>query len=36
MALWLGIDSGGVLRVDPAAGSTVAEIAAPGTESRST
>jgi hypothetical protein len=30
--LWLGTDSGSVLRVDPAAGSTVAEIAAPGTD----
>ena len=31
--LWLGTDTGGVMRVDPAAGSTVAEIAAPSTES---
>jgi hypothetical protein len=31
-ALWLGMDSGAVLRVDPAAGSTIAEIAAPGTD----
>ena len=31
-ALWFGMDSGAVLRVDPAAGSTIAEIAAPGTE----
>jgi streptogramin lyase len=30
--LWLGTDTGGVLRVDPAAGSTVAEIAAPSSE----
>ena len=35
-ALWLGMDSGAVMRVDPAAGSTVAEIAAPATEGRST
>ena len=31
-ALWFGMDSGAVLRVDPAAGSTIAEIAAPGTD----
>jgi hypothetical protein len=30
--LWLGTDTGSVLRVDPAAGSTVAEIAAPSSE----
>jgi hypothetical protein len=30
--LWLGTDTGGVLRVDPAAGSTVAEIAAPSSD----
>ena len=30
--LWLGTDTGGVMRVDPAAGSTVAEIAAPSSE----
>ena len=31
-ALWLGMDSGAVMRVDPAAGSTVAEIAGPGAD----
>jgi DNA-binding beta-propeller fold protein YncE len=30
--LWLGTDTGSVLRVDPAAGSTIAEIAAPSSE----
>jgi hypothetical protein len=30
--LWLGTDTGSVLRVDPAAGSTVAEIAAPSSD----
>jgi hypothetical protein len=30
--LWLGTDTGGVLRVDPEAGSTIADIAAPSTE----